>query len=124
MREDQLQIGETVQHAAEDQGADADRAVVDILDDDVEAEVVGPGSGHRLGGMDKDWHIQFHRRSPKVVQRGLAQIDAIDARSNYTTQSPRFLYAIFQLGGGPVSVLEGDRGQHGQALRVFLHLFP
>ena len=73
MGKDDAQSGKAVEHAREDQRADAQRGVESVLRNLRQRELRRPRRRHGLHRMDEDRRVELDRRMPELVQRNLAR---------------------------------------------------
>lgn len=68
--------------------------------------------------MDQDQGAEFVRNGEETIQTGIGELGAGDLRADLDTEEAPAAHAPANLVDGLVGVLEGDRGQRGEAGRV------
>src|SRR6185312_11211600 len=118
MRRANLQAGEAVERALEDQMRQRERRLERIADRVVEPAIAfeAPLELRRSLRMKKDEHAELFGLGPNRMETRVGELLAIDAAADRDAAQPEGLDAVNQLLDGKFGMLQRDRGEGDEAL--------
>src|SRR5882762_7940922 len=115
-----LEAGKAVERPFEDQVRERNRRVERIADDVAEAPVASEPLLESRGSplrMDENQAAELLRLRPERMELGVGELLACDVCADRAAAEAKLPYALFELLGGQIRVLQGHGGKGDEALR-------
>src|SRR4030095_11539666 len=117
-----LEPREPVEGALEDQvrerGGGLERVADHVVEEPITLEPAGRVQLRVALRMDEDQHPELLGLGPEGVELRVGDLLAVDAASDGRTTKVVLLHAVFQLGRGQIGMLQGDRREGHEAIRM------
>ena len=122
VRRADLEAGELIERALEDQVRERDGRLQRIADGVRQQPVARQAPARlelrRAQGMHEDQHAELLGLGPEGVELRIAQLLAVDAAADASAAQAVLLHALHELLGGEVGMLERDGGEGHEAVGV------
>ena len=122
MRGADLQAGEAVERALEDQVRQRDRGLQRVADRVGQQAAAGQPAARfqlaRAQRVHEDQHAEFLALGPERMERGLASSSPATLPPTPTPRKPSCLHRVFDLLGGEFGILQRGGGEGDEAIGV------